>query len=358
MQEYGDLMYSDDANAARYFFLRTTNDINFFVEDKDKEYEYEEIFDRMFEGKYRINSIFGVGGKEQLKDRFHEFGVCDPESNAINIYLADGDFDILLTPSAMIHNQNFIYLKAYNIETYYIDDYLIDYLNYYNEHKDKTFKEIVTIINTHINNDFYTNTMKTDTSLGKYVILNKYYYADDTYPSENLIKVDGKYHVNGTSFYLNEECYDAFLKMYNDAYNAGYGFKMKSAYRSYDTQVTTYNYWVSTENGDKTKADIYSARAGFSEHQTGYAFDIRDYNWEYEDYGKSESFKWVSENAHKYGFIIRFPKGKEHITGYQYESWHYRYCGIECATYIYENNITFEEYYEYFIKYNNPKNLS
>ena len=129
MQEYGDFIYSDDANAARYLFLRATNDINFFVEDKDKEYEYEEIFDRMFKGRYRINSIFGVGGKQQLKDRFREFGVCDPESNAINIYLADGDFDIILTPSAMIHNQNFIYLKAYNIETYYIDENaIIEYL--------------------------------------------------------------------------------------------------------------------------------------------------------------------------------------------------------------------------------------
>ena len=243
-------------------------------------------------------------------------------------------------------------------EKYYIDDYLTDYLNYYNTYQDKSYSEIVTIINTHINNEFYTNTIKTDTSLGKFVILNKYYYADETYPNENIIKVDGKYHINGTSFYLNEECYKAFLKMYNDAYNAGYGFKMKSAYRSYDTQVSTYNYWVSTENGDKTKADIYSARAGFSEHQTGYAFDIRDYDYKYEDYSKSESFKWVSKNAHKYGFIIRFPKGKEHITGYQYESWHYRYCGVECATYIYENDITYEEYYEYFIKYNNPKNLS
>ena len=243
-------------------------------------------------------------------------------------------------------------------EKYYIDDYLTDYLNYYNTYQDKSYSEIVTLINTHTNNKFYTNTIKTDTTLGKFVILNKYYYADDTYPSENLIKVDGKYHIKGTSFYLNKECYEAFLKMYNDAYKAGYGFKMKSAYRSYDTQVSTYNYWVSTENGDKTKADIYSARAGFSEHQTGYAFDIRDYDYKYEDYSKSESFKWVSKNAHKYGFIIRFPKGKEHITGYQYESWHYRYCGVECATYIYENDITYEEYYEYFIKYNNPKNLT
>lgn len=291
--------------------------------------------------------------KDSITKELEKLSYNDNEITLIQEYVTEENINYLI-------NNKINHEIAYNFvnETYYIDDYLIDYLNYYNEHKDKTFKEIVTIINTHINNDFYTNTMKTDTSLGKYVILNKYYYADDTYPSENLIKVDGKYHVNGTSFYLNEECYEAFLKMYNDAYNAGYGFKMKSAYRSYDTQVTTYNYWVSTENGDKTKADIYSARAGFSEHQTGYAFDIRDYNWEYEDYGKSESFKWVSENAHKYGFIIRFPKGKEHITGYQYESWHYRYCGIECATYIYENDITFEEYYEYFIKYNNPKNLS
>lgn len=291
--------------------------------------------------------------KDSITKELEKLSYNDNEITLIQEYVTEENINYLI-------NNKINHEIAYNFvnETYYIDNYLIDYLNYYNEHKDKTYKEIVTIINTHINNEFYTNTMKTDTSLGKYVILNKYYYADNTYPSENLIKVDGKYHVNGTSFYLNEECYEAFLKMYNDAYNAGYGFKMKSAYRSYDTQVTTYNYWVSTENGDKTKADIYSARAGFSEHQTGYAFDIRDYNWEYEDYGKSESFKWVSENSHKYGFIIRFPKGKEHITGYQYESWHYRYCGIECATYIYENDITFEEYYEYFIKYNNPKNLS
>ena len=196
--------------------------------------------------------------KDSITKELEKLSYNDNEITLIQEYVTEENINYLI-------NNKINHEIAYNFvnETYYIDDYLIDYLNYYNEHKDKTFKEIVTIINTHINNDFYTNTMKTDTSLGKYVILNKYYYADDTYPSENLIKVDGKYHVNGTSFYLNEECYEAFLKMYNDAYNAGYGFKMKSAYRSYDTQVTTYNYWVSTENGDKTKADIYSARAGF-----------------------------------------------------------------------------------------------
>lgn len=291
--------------------------------------------------------------KDSITKKLEKLSYNDNEITLIQEYVTEENINYLI-------NNKINHEIAYNFvnEKYYIDDYLTAYIEYYNEHREKSYSEIVTIINTHTNNEFYTNTIKTDTTLGKFVILNKYYYADDTYPSENIIKVDGKYHINGTSFYLNKECYEAFLKMYNDAYKAGYGFKMKSAYRSYDTQVSTYNYWVSTENGDKEKADIYSARAGFSEHQTGYAFDIRDYDYKYEDYSKSESFKWVSKNAHKYGFIIRFPKGKEHITGYQYESWHYRYCGVECATYIYENDITFEEYYEYFIKYNNPKNLS
>lgn len=291
--------------------------------------------------------------KDATTKKLEELSYTEKEISLIKQYVKKENINYLINNK--INNE-----IAFNFvnETYYIDDYLIDYLKYYNEQQDKTYDKIVTIVNTHTNNEFYTNTIKTDTSLDKFVILNKYYYADDTYPSENIITLDGKYHINGTSVKLTKECYDAFLKMYNDAYNAGYGFKLKSAYRSYDTQKSTYDYWVSTENGNKEKADTYSARAGHSEHQTGYAFDIRDYDYKYEDFSKSKSFTWVTQNAHKYGFILRFPKNKEHITGYQYESWHYRYCGIECATYIYENDITFEEYYEYFIKYNNPKNLS
>ncbi len=290
--------------------------------------------------------------KDNTTIKLENLNYQEEDINLLNMYVSKENINYIIENNIKPE----ITIKLVN-ETYYIDDYLSKYINYYESNPNKETKEIITIINTHIDNEFYTNTIKTDTSLGKFVILNKYYYTDNTYPSENIIKVPGKYHINGTSVKLTQECYDAFLKMYNDAYEAGYGFKLKSAYRSYDTQVSTYNYWVNTENGNKNKADTYSARAGHSEHQTGYAFDIRDYNYEYEDYSKSESFKWVSENAHKYGFFLRFPKDKEHITGYQYESWHYRYCGIECATYIYENDITYEEYYEYFIKYNNPKNL-
>lgn len=273
--------------------------------------------------------------------------------------------DIALIEKYNISDENIKYLidnkidskLAMNIikEKYYIDDYLKKYLDYYEKNKDLSFSEIITRINTHLDDEFYTNTEKTDDTLGKFVILNKHYYSDENYKGLNLIDVDSEYNLYNTSFKLSKECYEAFLKMYNDAKEQGYAFKINSAYRSYEKQIKIYQGWV---NKDGVKlADTYSARAGFSEHQTGYAFDVRDYPFTNDDYSKTKSFTWVSENAYKYGFIIRFPKDKEYITGYQYEPWHYRYCGIECATYIHNNNITFEEYYEYFIKYNNPRNL-
>lgn len=273
--------------------------------------------------------------------------------------------DIALIEKYNISDENIKYLidnkidskLAMNIikEKYYIDDYLKKYLDYYEKNKDLSFSEIITRINTHLDDEFYTNTEKTDDTLGKFVILNKHYYSDENYKGLNLIDVDSEYNLYNTSFKLSKECYEAFLKMYNDAKEQGYAFKINSAYRSYEKQIKIYQGWV---NKDGVKlADTYSARAGFSEHQTGYAFDVRDYPFTNDDYSKTKSFTWVSETAYKYGFIIRFPKDKEYITGYQYEPWHYRYCGIECATYIHNNNITFEEYYEYFIKYNNPRNL-
>lgn len=269
----------------------------------------------------------------------------------IKKYVSESNINYLI-------NNNISPNVAINIinETYYIDEYLEKYLTYYNKNKNLSYKEIVTRINTHIDNEFYTNTEKTDTTLGKFVILNKFYNADGTYKGKDLITVDSSYNLYGNSFKLSKECYEAFQKMYNDAKDAGYAFKVNSAYRSYESQVNIYQGWVN-KDGQKL-ADTYSARAGYSEHQTGYAFDVRDYPKTNDDYSKTKSFTWVSQNAYKYGFIIRFPKGKEYITGYQYEPWHYRYCGIECSTYIYNHNITFEEYYEYFIKFKNPRNLS
>ena len=120
-----------------------------------------------------------------------------------------------------------------------------------------------------------------------------------------------------------------------------------SSYRTYNYQKQLYNNYVT--NSSIQKADEYSARAGFSEHQTGLSIDCDNKIDYYENFEKTPEFKWMQENAHKFGFILRYPKNKEYITGYNYESWHYRYVGTTIATYIKKNNITLEEYYVKFI---------
>ena len=147
---------------------------------------------------------------------------------------------------------------------------------------------------------------------------------------------------------LNKEAYAAFQKLVDAGEKEGYHIRNNSAYRSYNTQSGLYNNYKNS-NG-LTWADKWSARPGHSEHQTGLALDVGVKN-EY-SLGKFESspeFTWMKNNAHLYGFILRYPKGKEYITGYGYEPWHYRYVGVDVATYIYENNITYEEYYAYFV---------
>lgn len=122
MEFTDDLTYSSDAQITNYFFYKDLNNINVFVEDAGKEYEYETIFKRLFGKKYKITKILGVGGKENLKASFHEFGTFNNDIPEIkNVFLADGDFDRYICPEDMINNSHFIYLQSYNIENYFID---------------------------------------------------------------------------------------------------------------------------------------------------------------------------------------------------------------------------------------------
>lgn len=117
-----DLRYSSEAEMTNYYFYQGLNDINIFVEDLGKEYEYETILKNLLGGQYKIIKILGVGGKEFLKKSFHEFGIFDIDNpNIKNIFIADGDFDRYIYAEDMISNENFIYLEPYNIENYFID---------------------------------------------------------------------------------------------------------------------------------------------------------------------------------------------------------------------------------------------
>ena len=116
-----------------------------------------------------------------------------------------------------------------------------------------------------------------------------------------------------------------------------------SSYRDYAYQNTLYNNYGKKDGYDN--ADTYSARPGYSEHQTGLAVDIDNKKEYFTNFEKTKEYEWMQNNAYKYGFILRFPKDKVLETGYEYESWHYRYVGKEIAKYIHDNNMCYEEYY-------------
>lgn len=139
----------------------------------------------------------------------------------------------------------------------------------------------------------------------------------------------------------NKEARAALNKMFADAKaEKNLDMWVCSGFRSYTVQKNLYNSYVSRD-GVKN-ADRYSARPGYSEHQTGLAFDI---NYADSRFTGTAQAVWLAENAHKYGFILRYPEGKESVTGYMYEPWHYRYIGVENAEKIYASGLTLEEYF-------------
>lgn len=139
----------------------------------------------------------------------------------------------------------------------------------------------------------------------------------------------------------NKEARAALNKMFADAKaEKNLDMWVCSGFRSYNVQKNLYNSYVKRDGAKN--ADRYSARPGYSEHQTGLAFDI---NYADSRFKGTPQAVWLAENAHKYGFILRYPEGKEQVTGYMYEPWHYRYVGVENAEKIYASGKTLEEYF-------------
>ena len=135
--------------------------------------------------------------------------------------------------------------------------------------------------------------------------------------------------------------------MADDAKKESLNLRIISAYRPYEYQENLYNKYLLKDS--KEKVDTYSARSGYSEHQTGLSIDIDNIYTNYNKFHITLEYKWMMDNAYKYGFILRYPENKENITGFKYESWHYRYVGANIATYIHNHNITFDEYYYEFL---------
>ena len=175
-----------------------------------------------------------------------------------------------------------------------------------------------------------------------------------------ITRIDGIYYINGIlianktyplpSTYnpggLKSEFMTAFNKMKDAAKEDGVTLTIISGYRSYSYQKGLYDGYVKTYG--KASTDTFSARPGHSEHQTGLAADLNRID---DNFGNTKEGKWLDENASKYGFILRYPKGKQDITGYKYEPWHFRYIGSEAVNLYNGEWTTLEEYFGIDSKY-------
>jgi len=197
-------------------------------------------------------------------------------------------------------------------------------------------------------NSFYTDIKPVVDPDCLTVLVNKYYQLPRDYIPRDLEPVISDY--SDGEHCLRHEARFALENMGKEANNQGISIKACSAFRSYDYQEEVYlrkKTDMVTMEEYQIERDRVSARPGHSEHQTGLAVDVNETEQTFED---TPAGRWLAENSYRYGFILRYPKGKEHITGYDYEPWHYRYLGNELAHKVYDSGLTYDEYYESYLQ--------
>lgn len=195
------LEYSFDASLNRTLFYSEFNDINIYVEDINKEYEYETVFKRLLGDEYRISSIFCMGGKKEVIKAFEENK--KQNINDLNFYIVDGDFDRYIFPEKMIKDSHFIYLDTYNIENYYIDE---EACYKFSKGKLRLIDDKVRKI---INFDNWLNTIITQSSklFLSYCFLEKYYPEIPSVSRKHCEFIDSK-----TGFERTDDAYNKYFE--------------------------------------------------------------------------------------------------------------------------------------------------
>lgn len=222
------------------------------------------------------------------------------------------------------------------------------YINYHVKNPAYSLDEVIFRVNLGFDFPFYENVKTIEHPYELLVLVNKYNKLPAGFKQYNLVNMDRKYTVNdGKQYLLASVAYEKFVQMADVARKDGLSLRVISAYRTEDYQRGLYNNKLRATG--RVNADNYSARPGHSEHQTGLAVDINTTSGYFE---YTAEFKWLQNHAHEYGYILRYQKGKEWLTGYAYEPWHYRYVGTDAAKIIYEEGITYEEYYAKYISVN------
>ena len=229
--------------------------------------------------------------------------------------------------------------NPYASQYFYLEKNKDRYIAYGNANPNLSAYAVVANVNSNIDKPFYTDIQATDLSKGYLMICNKYYQLPAGYvPALELI---GNGYGSG---YLEPTAAAAFRKMVDAAKADGIYLWSVSPFRSYDTQYSLYHGYAARDG--YANADRYSARPGHSEHQTGYGIDINNVSAAFQ---YTAEYAWLKANSYKYGFFERYPAGKEYLTGYMYEPWHFRYVGVDVATSIVSSGLTYEEFYAFYI---------
>ena len=194
--------------------------------------------------------------------------------------------------------------------------------------------------------DFYDRIIKQEHPNDLNTIVNKYYQLDENYAPDDLVEINNKakkYGLLYSKHTARKVLYDDFIALQEACYQKGFELYVTSGYRSALWQKEIYNHMVETY--DVAKADETCSRPGHGEHTTGLGLDVALDQYKYEDVVNHPCYKWFLSQLSQYGFILRYPKDKDDLTGYHYESWHIRYVGKDLAKKVEESQLTFDEYY-------------
>jgi len=242
--------------------------------------------------------------------------------------------------SLIVHIGHDTIIYSIVTQRYFIADNLGRYLSYHNSDTSASIRDIIAIVNAGADRKAYEGSVPSDTSKGHLILVNKYHYLTKDYQRQDMVPF------NKTCSYKGNQAarpvVEAFVNMQEACKTqTGRMLMVSSSYRSFEHQHYSHSIYH----------DRLAAQPGYSEHQTGLSLDITSMEHpEKWSFGKSKEGAWVRENCHRFGFILRYPEGKSRITGFDYEPWHLRYVGVDAAQLIHDEDLTFDEYYAYFIE--------
>ena len=310
------------------FSVKNTYSKTFEVAINSTEFKKENI-NKYIKIKY-------IDNPDYIKDINTLIKVGYSESNINLIYekLSENQIKVI-KDHALINNID----KYITIDYFNFDD-LDRYILYFQ--KNNNYEQTVLYVNMGLDKNNYSDPNITK-DFSETMIANKHNKLDESFIPPDITKISSN--CSKGEHYLSKVAAVNFEKMCEDAKKNKNYILANSSYRSYKSQKQIYDYYYKLYGEKYVKS--YVATPGYSEHQTGLAIDVASKN--YSPFKSSPEYKWMIKNAYKYGFILRYPEKKENLTGYNSEAWHFRYVGADVAKYIYENNITFDEYYALFI---------